>query len=375
MSVQEEEVSQPLRVGVVGLGFAGETHTKSYANLPGVKVHALAGLEAEKLAQLGETHDIPHLYRDWQDLLARDDLDAVSVCTPNFLHAPIAIAALEGGRHVLCEKPLARSSAEAESMVNAAISAGRVLQTAFNHRQRGDVQQVKRFIDEGLLGRVYHAKARWMRRNGIPGLGSWFTSKELAGGGPLIDLGVHVLDQALFLLGEPRIVSVSAAAYAELGPRGRGFRGAWASQKMQVGSGFEVEDFGTAFMRADDGTTLLLDASWAVYGSAGDDFGLTLYGTDGGAEIDVKWYGWENTLRVFLDVAGSPVEVRPQSERGGGHQAVVQKFVDTIRSGDWASHTGQEGLARARIVEACYTSAREGREVSLETAQVPGAGR
>lgn len=363
MSINEQAV-QPLRVGVVGLGFAGTTHTRAYQQVPGVEVIGLAGLEADRLAQMGEEFSIPHLYAQWEDLLARDDLDVVSVCTPNFLHAPIAIAALQGGRHVLCEKPLARTAADAEAMVEAAKAAGRVLHTAFNHRARGDVATLKDFVDAGLLGRVYYAKAYWMRRNGIPGLGSWFTSKELAGGGPLIDLGVHALDQALYLMGEPEITTVSATTYAEYGPRGRGMRRV-GNPKMQTGSGYEVEDLATAYMRTADGATLLLEASWMVQGSYDDDFGVTLYGSEGGAEIDVRRYGWENTLRVFTDQAGVPVETRPASVRGRGHQAVVEQFVDAVRSDDWSAHTGQEGLNRARIVEACYASAQKGREVSL----------
>lgn len=364
--MQTESSTQPLRVGVVGLGFAGETHLKSYLQIPNVQAVALAGLEEDKLAWLGETYNVPHLYRHYEDLLARDDLDVVSVCVPNYLHAPIAIAALEAGRHVLCEKPLARTAAEAEAIVQAAKRANRVLHVAFNHRQRGDVQTLKRYIDAGNLGRIYHAKATWMRRRGIPGLGSWFTNKEMAGGGPLIDLGVHVLDLALFLLGEPEVTTVSAETYAELGPRGRG--GWLGSDKLVVGSEYEVEDMATAFLRVANGATLLLEASWATHSSAGDDFGVTLYGTEGGAEIKVKNYNWQDTLRIFTDVADMPAEVHPQLTKGEGHLAVVRDFVAAIRSGNWAQHIGTEGLHRARIIEACYTSALQHREVVLADA-------
>jgi predicted dehydrogenase len=361
--MNDEAHVQPLRVGVVGLGFAGETHLKSYLQQPQVEVVALAGLEEAKLAQLGATYQVPHLYPDYQSLVARDDLDIVSVCVPNYLHAPVAIAALERGKHVLCEKPLARSAAEAEAMVQAAIQANRVLEVAFNHRERGDVQVLKRYLDTGRLGRVYHAKASWMRRRGIPGIGSWFTSKELAGGGPLIDLGVHVLDLALFLLGEPDVASVSAATYAELGPHGRG--GVAGSDKMLVGSSYEVEDLATAFVRLANGTTLLLEASWATHSSAGDDFGVVLYGSEGGAEIAVKNYTWEDTLRIYTDVADVPAEVHPRLSKGEGHLAVVRQFVNTVRSGDWSKHIGTQGLYRTRIIDACYTSALQGREVTL----------
>jgi predicted dehydrogenase len=137
---------QPLRVGVVGLGYAGRTHLESYLQLPDTHVIALADPDPERLSRLGEIHNIPHLHHDHQELLAREDLDAISVCTPNHLHAPVAIAALERGRHVLCEKPLARSGPEAEAIVQAAIQAGRVLKVAFNHRARADVVALKHLL-------------------------------------------------------------------------------------------------------------------------------------------------------------------------------------------------------------------------------------
>src|SRR4051794_34774830 len=143
----------------------------------------------------------------WEELFEDDSLDVVSVAVPTFLHAPIAIAALERGLHVLSEKPIARTVEEAEAMVAAARQAGRVLDVAFNHRQRGDIQTLRRVVEAGTLGRVYYAKAWWLRRTGIPTLGSWFTSSAQAGGGPLLDIGIHVLDYALFLLGQPEVTT------------------------------------------------------------------------------------------------------------------------------------------------------------------------
>lgn len=356
--------THPLRVGIVGLGWAGETHLKAYQQQPQVEVLALAGLEIPRLHQLGSSYNVPHLYENYRDLIARDDLDIVSVCVPNYLHAPVAVAALHSGKHVLCEKPLARSGAEAQTIVDAAVNAKRVVEVAFNHRRRGDVQVLKQHIDTGSMGRLYHAKASWLRRRGIPGLGSWFTNKEMAGGGPLIDLGVHVLDMALYLLGDPAVRSVSAATYAELGPRNTG--GMTNSDKQQVGSAFEVEDLATAFLRLQGGGTLLLESSWATYRSNGDDFGVTLYGSQGGAEIKVHNYGVEDTLRIYTDVGDVPAEIIPQVPRGEAHVAVVRDFISVIRSGDWSSHVGREGLRRTQIIDACYQSALEGREVLLD---------
>ncbi len=356
--------SGSLRVGVIGLGYGGEMALKGYSQLPNVEIVALAGLEEEKLHALGTTYSIPNLYRYHHELLSRDDLDAVSVCVPNNLHAPIAIEALGRGMHVLSEKPLARTSAEAEAMVEAATKANRVLQVVFNHRVRGDVQLLKRYADEGKLGNVYYAKAHWMRRRGIPGAGTWFVSKEKAGGGPLIDLGVHALDMALYLLGEPEILTVSASTYAELGKSGKGVDA--RSRKSGSGNAFEVEDLGTAFLRLSNGATLLLEASWATHSSAGDDFGVTLYGTDGGAELKVKNYNWQDTLDIYTDVAGVPATIHPQTTKGEGHITVVREFVEIINAGNWSMHNGSEGLRRVRVIDACYTSAQQGREVVLQ---------
>lgn len=355
-----------LRVGVIGLGFGGETHLKAYKKIPNVEVVALAGLEEARLHELGATYQVPNLYLHYQDLLARDDLDAISIGVPNFLHAPIALAAFEKGLHVLCEKPLARTASEAEQMVEAARRAGRVLYVVFNHRERGDFQVLKRYINEGKLGDIYYAKAYWMRRHGIPGAGSWFVNKEMAGGGPLIDLGVHVLDIALFLMGEPEVATVTASTYNHLGSMGRGVDP--KALKSGAGNAYEVEDLATVFIRLKNGSTLLLESSWATHSNAGDDYGCTLYGTEGGAEVKVRNYSWEDTLHIYTDIAGVPADITPVVPRSLFlfHQAVVNQFVDIVTSGDWAAHDGSDGLRRARIIDACYASALQGREVVLE---------
>jgi predicted dehydrogenase len=362
--ISEASSVEPLRAGVVGLGYAGEQHLKNFVRVPGIEPVALAGLERERLRQLGEQYGVPDLYTSWEDLVSRDDLDIVSIGAPNHLHAPIAVSALEGGRHVLCEKPLARTGGEAQQIVDAARAADRAVHIAFTQRERGDVQALKRHVDEGNLGRIYHSKATWMRRNGIPGMGGWFTSKELAGGGPLIDLGVHMVDMALYLMGEPAVESVSCATYAELGPQGRG---GWVGSGLMSGENpFEVEDLATAFLRLSGGATLTLEAGWAVYRESSDDFGVTLYGTDGGAEMKVKNYGTSDTVHIYTDVAGVPAVVTPEIEPREGHLAVVRRFVETIHSGRWEGQHGEDGLDRARIIDACYASALQNREVSME---------
>ena len=355
---------RPIRVGVIGAGI-GQVHLAAYTTLPGVEVVGLADLNDERAREVAATYAVPETYHDYVDLLARSDLDAVSVCLPNALHAPVALAALQHGKHVLVEKPMARTVAEAEAMIAAAEAAGRVLMIAFNYRYRGDVQWLKQYIESGALGRIYYAKAHWMRRSGIPRLGSWFVSKEQAGGGPLIDLGVHVLDLALYLMGEPRPQAVSAANYAEFGPRGlKGGGGAWQPQPGEA-LPYEVEDLATAFIRLDGGGTLLLEASWATHGAAGDDFGVTLYGTEGGAELLVRGYSHENTVRVFTDIAGVPTDLAPHIPKGEGHREVIRHFLAAIREGAPPVPSAADGLSRTTVLAACYQSAAEGREVAL----------
>jgi predicted dehydrogenase len=355
-----------LHVGVVGLGWAGRQHMAAYEALPETELVAIAGLEERPRLELAERYGVEHAVADWQELLALDGLDAVSVAVPTFLHAPITIAALERGIHVLSEKPIARNAAEADAMVAAARSAGRVLDVAFNHRQRGDIQQLKQLIDEGRLGRPYYAKAWWLRRTGIPTLGSWFTRSELAGGGPLVDIGVHVLDYSLFLLGNPEVRAVSGATYDLLASSGFGSNTKSRKTGATGSKTFDVEDLASVFMRLDGGGTLLLEASWAAHRRDGDEFGITLFGTDGGAELIVDDYAPSGALRLFTDDNGASRDVRVSAEPGRGHDAVIEQFVEKVRSGDWARHDGAGAAALARVVDACYRSAAEQREIRLD---------
>lgn len=351
-----------LRVGVVGVGWAGQQHLAGFARVADVELVALAGMETERVAELAQQYGIANTFARWEDMLAAGGLDAISVAVPTFLHAPIAIAALEHGLHVLTEKPIAGDVEQAQAMVTAAQNAGRVLQVVFNHRERGDIAELRRIIDLGELGTTYAAKAGWLRRAGIPGDGSWFTNRERAGGGPLIDLGVHVLDYALYLLGEPEVVAVSASTYAELGSRGRGGRTPDA-----IGTAFEVEDLALAFIRLAGGGTLILEASWAAYRADNDEFWMTMYGTDGGAELRVVDYAEPGELQIYRDVDGVSADYRAEPGASGGHDAVVARFVEAVKAGPdaWSQHDGTVGLRRAQVIDACYRSAAAGREVVL----------
>jgi predicted dehydrogenase len=367
-----QPVSGDLRIGVIGVGWAGQRHVEACDALPGVRVVGLAGLEEPVRHALATRYRIEREVDGWEELLDVADLDAVSIAVPTFLHAPIAIAALERGLHVLCEKPIARNADEADAMVRAARSADRVLDVAFNHRQRGDIHELKAAIDAGRLGRPYYTKAWWLRRTGIPTMGSWFTRSELAGGGPLVDIGVHVLDYSLHLLGNPEIRAVSASTYDLLAATGFGVNPDSDKTAATAERAFDVEDLASVFMRLSDGGTLLVEASWATHRRAGDEFGITLYGTEGGAELIVDDYEPVGSLRIFGDDGGTAVDTRVTAKPGRGHVAVVEQFLAKVRSGDWREHDGRSAATLARVVDACYRSAAKEREVRLDAA--PGRG-
>lgn len=358
----------PLRAGVIGLGWAGQQHMTGYLQDDRTELVALCGLESDRLVRFGDEHAVEQRYTDWQAMIAEAELDVLSVCTPTALHAPMAIEALAAGVHVLSEKPMAENAGNASAMVDAAKTNDRVLDVTFNHRRRGDVVAAKRIVDQGVLGKVYYAKAGWLRRAGIPGLGSWFTEKALAGGGPMMDLGVHMLDIALHLMGEPTVTTVTGSTYAEFGPRGLGGASSKAGGNKWSGGGdaaFEVEDLATAFVRLSDSSTLLLETSWASF-IPEDQIYCTLYGTEGGAHV--SWSqpgGLDRSLQVWTDVHGVPAELKPDVGVGAGHAACVADFVTKVSSEDWEEHRGQQALNRALIIDACYASASAGAEVTL----------
>ena len=357
----------PLRAAVVGLGWAGQQHMAGYAALPDVDLVGLAGMEAEPLRELGERFRVPpeNRFPSWQDLLQQCELDVLSVAAPTTLHHPITIAALDVGIHVLSEKPLAENAAVGREMVAAAIRNDRVLDVSFNHRRRGVVKALKQLIADGRLGEIYYIKAGWLRRQGIPTLGSWFTRRATAGGGPMMDLGVHMLDIVLHLLGEPQVQTVTAATYAEFGPRGRGGSVSTTMKKTGIAGGeFDVEDLSTAFLRLAGGATLLLECSWAQWVPE-DLCYVTVYGADGGAGIEWVPATPKRSLTVWTERAGKPEVLRPPLPPDGEHAECVADFVAQVRSTGDSPVRGHAALARAEVVDACYASAAAGQEVTV----------
>ena len=356
----------PLRVGVCGSGIT-ILHIAGYQKIPGVEVIAIAGPDVERCRAVATQYGIPQVFVDYRDMLTLG-LDAVSIGVPNKLHAQMAIDTLAAGCHVLCEKPLAINAADAERMVAAARGSDKILMVAFSRRFIPNAIVLKRLIDEGALGPIFYARAGWTRRAGIPGLGGWFTTRALAGGGPLIDLGVHMLDLALYMMGYPRPVSVNGATYAEFGPRGKGAMAYGTRPADPAQAIFDVEDFATGFIRFENGATLVLEASWAGYQPLGDDIYLQLYGRTGGARLAMPNFREVHSLRLTTEMGGTLVDVVPAVPQEKGineYDREIAAFVQSIRTGVPPPATAEQGLTVMRIIDALYRSAATGQEVRV----------
>ena len=351
-----------LRVGIVGTGgIARSVHIPGYQKLADrVELVSAFDIDEARVTQVSESAAIPYRFTDFDQMLDGPELDAVSICTPPGSHAELAVKAFRRGWHVLCEKPAALHAAAAIEMVRAARQTHRILMIGFQHRFSRGEQALKRLIEGGELGEVYYSRAQSIRRRGIPGWGA-FTNKERSGGGPMMDIGVHVLDQTIALLGNPTPVSVFGATFQKLGTRGGGYNsfGPWDPAT------FEVEDFATAMVRFTNGSVMLLEAAWAL--NLGDArHNVTLCGTEGGAEL--------NPLRLFKGEYGMLLDTTmPESQFRGADNAQDQKiahFVDCALDGRQPVTTPSEIVNVALILDAVYASAASGRAVEIATPEL-----
>ena len=352
-----------LRVGVIGLGWPGQQHLEAYLGREDVDVAGVSDLNAELAERVRTRLGIrAPLYADYREMLAAD-VDAVSICTPNFLHAPMAIDALDAGKHVLLEKPLANTLAEGERIAEKVRSSDRKFMMAFNNRYRRDSRVLKRQIEAGVLGDIYYAKTGWLRREWNPIVRGWFTSREKSGGGPLIDLGVHMLDLTLWFMGNPRPVSVSGSVYSKFG------------EYMRPKIGYvDVEDLAAAFIKLDNGGTIVMDVSWLSFIEHPDYVYSQLFGSKGGAKIER--YSSANDLRIYTNQDGIPLVQQPTFDAyemqgqplfmtHDSFKNEIAHFVESVRDGTPPEATITHGLDILRILDAIYRSAETGREVHL----------
>ena len=331
-----------LKIGLVGVGAAAQVnHIPALRKVEGLELVALCDRDPEKAQRVAQKFGVPRAVGRIEELFEIEDLDAVDLCTPNYLHAPMAVAALEAGKHVLCERPLARSSEEAAAMVKAAKKADRVLACAVQHRFRPDAQLLRRFVEKGDLGEIFLAKAGWLRLKTQWDSDEWRRTKRESGGGVVLDLGFQMLDLSLWVLGQPKVVSVTASVH-------RNRKG-------------EVEDSATAFFRLETGATLTLELTWGLLMEK--DFAyLNLFGSGGAALL--------NPFRVHKGMHGTLVNVTPTLETSRNQyrqsmEAQAAHFAETLRANRRPMGAADEILGVMELLDAVYRSAEQGKEVKV----------
>ncbi|NLY19498.1 MAG: Gfo/Idh/MocA family oxidoreductase [Clostridiaceae bacterium] len=346
-----------LRYGCVGAGaIARAKHMKGYSAFADIEFVSVCDTNEKFAQEAAQEFGFKKYYTDYREMLEKEKLDFISVCTPNYLHFPVTLLALENGLHVHCEKPVALNSIEAQKMVDARNKYGKILMIALNNRFTNHAWFVKKYTEEGLLGEIYHARCGWKRQRGIPGKGGWFTNKALSGGGPLIDLGVHFMDLAMYFMGYPKPVSVVGATYSKFARNECVNSSGWGMTSDKNGI-MDVEDMAVGFIRLENNTTIDIEFSWASNIDQEDNY-YELLGTKGGA----IYRGGE--LRIITEQFSTIVEIKPNLN----FKCPVNEFshfIDCVKNGTEPLSKPEEAVVLMKIIDGIYKSSQTKQEVVL----------
>jgi predicted dehydrogenase len=341
------------KVAIIGAGQVAEkVHVAHYQTREEIELVAVVDPNPDRVKEFAERNDIPRFYTDAEEMYAAEKPDIVSVCTPNRFHAENVLQAIANGCDVMCEKPPAISAAEAKKMKEAAESNHCLLAYDFHHRFADDVTILREKVKDGVLGDIYVTKAKALRRCGIPGWGS-FTNKEVQGGGPLIDLGAHMLDAALYVLGFPKIEKVTAKMYQKIGTKkSKGTLGEWDPAK------FEVEDSLFGFVELEGGRLLQIETSFALNIKEDSVMNVEFFGDQAGATLF--------PAQIYTDEGGELVSLlNRETADPNRHQKSMGAFVDRCLGKDAMVADGNQGYVIQQLIEALYQSAEKGESVSL----------
>ncbi len=351
-------MSKPFKLGFIGAGGIACQHMKWLKPIEGVQIVTAADINQKSLDKVKTDYGVEHLYADYQAMLKEQkDLDAVSVCTPNGLHAPNAIAALEAGKHVIVEKPMAMSAAECRAMNDAAKRSGRQLVVGFQFRFDPRTAVIRRQIAEGQFGKILYVRCQALRRRGIPNWGV-FGRKELQGGGPMIDIGVHVMEMAHYAIGSPKPLAATGNAWTFHGNKPSEIACPWPNWDYKT---YTVEDMAVGMIRLAGGTMLTIEASFVAHIEK-DIWNFQVIGEKGGAVWD--------PITVFKDQDGYMMNMSPSYVGKTGWDPVwetkMQHFVDVCRDGKKNQAPGEHGLMVQQMLDGVYASSAAGREVAIE---------
>ena len=346
-----------LRVGLVGCGVQGKMHLRSFRELGGTEIVSLCDIDPARREAAGQEFEVAHRYGDYRAMLEAQRFDLVSVCTMSVSHREIAVAALEAGAHVLCEKPMAMNLDEAQEMVRAAERAGRFITVGFNMRYLGAAQALKRFVVEGRLGRPLYTHA-WTVATDIPWWGKHYV-KAISGGGVLASTAVHILDLALWIADSPAPATASASMTSVF-PRKR----ATTAPSPVAAEAYDVEDMLAGHVRFTDGSWMTLQGAWA-WDAPANSYSFEMVGETAAIQYE--------PARVVIEEDGAPVErtaallgdLSPLNNWPQSVTAHIGAVLAAVRSGEEPPVTVQQALSVQQLVDALYRSAETGREVVL----------
>ncbi|GMW02229.1 MAG: oxidoreductase [Candidatus Hydrogenedentota bacterium] len=349
---------RPLRVGVIGVGAIAEMrHLPYWLQLQAenrIELTAVCDIKEARARAMAAKFGVDIVYTDYQTMLKEREFDVIDVCTHNRFHAPITIAALRHGAHVLVEKPMAMSVAESKKMIAAAKSAKRKLMTAQHMRFEAPHEKLKEAAQRGELGDIYTGRAYFLRRREIPGWGVFHLKKESLGG-PLIDVGVHVIDLAMWIMGFPKPVAASGKVYRKFGDRADLCNADWGEPYPP--KEFDVEDYALALIRFANGATLQVDVSWAA-NIPKTVSGISILGDKAGVSTDpLGVYGYEKgalTCKTY--------DWLPDQE---GHRMEIRHFTECIERNLPVRVQPEESLMVQKVIDAIYTSSKSNREIVI----------
>jgi predicted dehydrogenase len=349
-----------LKVAVIGAGSISDLHLQAYAKNPEVEICAICDLNQARAEEMARKYGASRVFTDYRELLELPDIHSVSICTWNNSHAAISIAALDAGKHVLCEKPLCLTVEEALEVEKAVHRSGKLLQVGFVRRYSDNSQILKKYIAEGELGDIYYARASCLRRLGNPG--GWFADIERSGGGPVIDIGVHIIDICWYLMGKPKVKSVSANTYNTLGNRSNIHNLSFYTAADYDAEKNTVEDMANAMIRFENGASLVVDVSFTLHAKQ-DEISVRLYGDKGGAELEPE-------ISVIGEKYDTILNMTPQVDYKsfdflGSFTNEVNHFIDSTLERKETLSPVEDGVEVMKMLCAIYQSAREGREIQL----------
>lgn len=333
-----------IRAGVVGGGWPSWQHMKGYKKLDNVELVSLCDANEDRLNTIANEFGVNGRYVSLEKMLENEELDVLSVCTPNFLHAEMAINAMKHGVNVLCEKPMASKLEDAQRMVEVQKATGKVLMIAHQRRFGSEAQYLKKMISNGEFGRIYFTRAWWIRRLGIPGLGGWFTQKSKSGGGALVDIGVHVLDLALWLMNFPEPMDIASSWGSRFGVYGRG-SGNYESGRVINSTGFDVDDYAFAHINFSDGNSLQLQCSWAGHIKE-DDVNIEIWGEKCGARL--------YPLQIFSEHNGIPVDSFPKLNESNPFDEEMRVFIESVQNGYCTKCSAEECIKTIELIDKIY---------------------